>query len=91
MKIKCYIGKVELELEVYKVQVSLFGKTPSVLIYNEDKSQLYETCDRKELKTIRKFIGNKTLKCYVTGNQTEDGKIVFQKVIPRNISYEYNW
>ena len=91
MKIKCYIGKIEVELEVYKVQVSLFGKTPSVLIYNEDKSQLYETCDKKEVMKIRKFIGHTTIKCYIAGNQNEDGRIVFQKVIPRTISYSYNW
>lgn len=91
MKIKCYIGNVEVNLEVYKVQVSLFGKIPSVLIYNEDKSQLYETNDKKEVMRIRKFIGHTTIKCYIAGNQGEDGQIVFQKVIPRAISKDYTW
>ena len=91
MKIKCYIGKTELNLEVYKVQVSIFGKTPSILIYNQDQSQLYETNDKREVSNIRKFIGSKNLKCFVAGNQNEDGKIVFQKVIPRSISKDYCW
>jgi hypothetical protein len=90
MKIKAYLGKEELELEVYKVQVALFGG-PSVLIYNEDRTQRYEVHSIKEVKAIRKFIGNKTVKAYVAGNLNEDGQIVMQKLIPRSISKDYTW
>ena len=90
MKIKAYIGKDELELEVYKVQVAMFGR-PSILICNEDKSQRYEVHAEKEIKAIRKFIGKKTIKCYVCGNQNPEGQIVMMKVIPNDISKEYNW
>lgn len=90
MKIKCYLGKDELELEVYKVQVAIFGG-PSILIYNEDRSQRYEVHSTKEINTIRKFIGKKTVKCYVAGNQNPEGQIVMMKVIPHNISKEYDW
>ena len=91
MKIKTYLDNIEIELEVYKVQTSLFGKTPSVLIYNEDKTQMYETANPKEVKTIRKFIGLKSVKEYCCGYQNEDGQIVLQKLIPRSISKEYRW
>ena len=91
MKIKCYIKDIELNLEVYKVQVSIFGKQPSVLIYNEDKTQLYETDNKKEVRIIKTFIGQKTLKAYCCGYQNEDGQIVLQEMIPRSISKNYNW
>lgn len=90
MKIKAYLGKEELELEVYKVQVSIFGEQ-SILIYNEDKTQLYQVYASKEVKAIRKFIGKKTLKCYVSGVLSPEGQIQLMKVIPNDISKDYNW
>lgn len=90
MKIKAYLGKEELELEVYKVQVAIFGE-PSALIYNEDRTQLYQMHARKEVKAIRKFIGKKTLKCYVGGILNPEGQIQLMKVIPDDISKDYNW
>lgn len=90
MKINAYLDKDELELEVYKVQVALFGG-PSILIYNEDRTQMYETHNRNEVKEMQKLIGRQTTKCYVCGNQNSDGKIVLMKVIPNDIAKEYNW
>ena len=90
MKIIGHIGLQKVKLEVYKVQVSIFG-TPAVLIYNEDRSQSYEETNPNNIKAIRDFIGKNTLKCYIAGNMNSDGKIVFQKVIPNNISKDYNW
>lgn len=90
MKIKAYLNDIELELEIYKVQVSIFGE-PSVLIYNEDKTQLYQVYASKEIKAIRKFIGKKTLKCYVSGILNPEGQIQLMKVIPDDISKDYNW
>lgn len=90
MKIKAYLDKDELELEVYKVQIALFGG-PSCLIYNEDRTQQYETQDKKEIKAIQKLIGQKTVKAFVCGNQDPSGKIVLMKVIPRKTAQEYHW
>lgn len=90
MKIEAYLGKDKLELEVYKVQVALFGG-PSILIYNEDRSQTYQVHSEKEVKEIRKLIGKSTVKCYVCGNQNPEGQIVMMKVIPDKISRDYNW
>lgn len=90
MKIKAYLGKEELELEVYKVQVSIFGKQ-SILVYNEDKTQLYQVYADKEIKAIRKLIGKKTLKCYVCGILNPEGQIQLMKVIPNDISKDYTW
>lgn len=53
-------------LEVYKVQVALFGG-PSVLIYNEDRTQQWEETKPNNVKAIREFIGMNTYKCYCCG------------------------
>ena len=90
MKIKTYLKDIEIELEVYKVQVALFGG-PSVLIYNEDRTQIYETQKPEEVKTICNFIGKNKIKAYVCGSQNKKGQIVMQKVIPESISNKYNW
>ena len=44
-----------IPLEVYKVQVALFGG-PSVLIYNEDRTQQWEETKPNNVKAIREFI-----------------------------------
>lgn len=90
MKINAYLEGAELELEVYKVQIALFGG-PSALIYNEDRSQLWQVHSEKEVKEIRKLIGRNTVKCYVAGNLNPEGQIVLMKTIPKDVAKEYNW
>ena len=90
MKILCKLDGKDVLKEVYKVQVSIFG-TPSILIYNEDKTQLYQVHSKKEIQAIRKFIGQKNIKVYVAGDINEDGQIIMEKVIPNKISRGYNW
>lgn len=90
MKILCKLDGKDTFREVYKVQVALFGG-PGVMIYNEDRTQLYETHNAAEIKAIRKFIGNKTVKSYIAGYQNANGQIIMEKVIPNKISKEYEW
>ena len=63
------------ELEVYKVQVALFGG-PSVLIYNEDRTQEWEEHKKNNVEALIKFIGKGVVKCYCCGYQNEQGQIV---------------
>lgn len=90
MKIECKLDGKDTFREVYKVQVSLFGG-PSILIYNEDRTQLYQVHSTIEIKAIQKFIGKNKVKVYVAGYQNEDGQIVMEKVIPDKISRRYDW
>lgn len=90
MEILCKLDGKDVLKEVYKVQVALFGG-PSVLIYNEDRTQRYEVHNKKEIQAIQKFIGKTNVKVYVAGHLNEDGQIVMEKVIPRKISQSYNW
>lgn len=69
-------------MEVFKVQVSLFGQ-PAVLIYNEDRSYMYEETNQKAIKSIRNFIRKSTIKTYVAGNVDPEGKIQLMKVLPK--------
>lgn len=90
MKIKAYLDTDEIELEVFKVQVSLFGQ-PAVLIYNEDRTELYEETNPKDIKYIRNFIGRNTVKTYVAGNINPEGKIVLMKVLPKDVIKDIKW
>lgn len=90
MKILCKLDGKDVLKEVYKVQVALFGG-PSILIYNEDRTQRYEVHSKKEIQAIQKFIGKRNVKVYVAGDMNEDGQIVMEKVIPKKISQDYNW
>lgn len=90
MKIEAYLEGRKLKLEVYKVQVALFGG-PSILIYNEDKTQMYETSNRNEVNEMLKFIGKGNFKVYACGNRNSDGKITLMQVIPNDIAKDYNW
>lgn len=90
MKIKAYLDKDELELEVYKVQVALFGE-PAVLIYNEDRTEQYEETNPKQIKAIRSLIGKSTMKCFVAGHTNPEGKIVLMKVLPKDIAKDIKW
>lgn len=69
------VGKKVVPLEVYKVQVALFGG-PSVLIYNEDKTQVWEEHKKNNVETLINFIGKNIVKCYCAGYQNEQGQIV---------------
>ena len=90
MKINAYIDKNKLELEVYKVQVSLFGQ-PAILIYNEDRSYMYEETNQKVIESIKNLIGKNTIKTYVAGNVDPEGKIHLMKVLPKDISNTITW
>lgn len=90
MKLKCYIGKEALELEVYKVQVSIFGCN-AVLIYNEDRTQTWKETDKNNIKAIRNFIGKDIMKTYIVGRQDKKGRIVMMKPIPYDTWKEFNW
>lgn len=90
MKIKAYLDIDEIELEVFKVQVSLFGQ-PAVLICNEDRTALYEETNSKAIKSIRSLIGKNVAKAYVAGNIDPEGKIVLMKVLPNEITKEIHW
>ena len=90
MKIKAYIDINEIELEVFKVQTSLFGQ-PAVLIYNEDRTILYEETNLEAIKHIKKLIGQNTIKTYVAGSMNSDGKIVLTKVLPNDTIKSIKW
>ena len=90
MKIVCDLDGNSVTKEVYKVQIALFGG-PSALMYNEDKTQTYETNNRQEVKAIRDFIGKGNVKVYVMGHLNNNGQIVMEKVIPKKVSDRYNW
>ena len=91
MKIKGYFVKGEdIDLEVFKVQVSLFGQ-PAVLIYNEDRSYMYEETKPVNVKSIRNFIGKSTIKTYVAGNIDPEGKIHLMKVLPNKMIKDIHW
>ena len=66
-------GKM-VPLEIYKVQVALFGG-PSVLIYNEDRSQMHEEYNPNNVKVLQEFIGKNVVKCYCCGYLDDNGKI----------------
>lgn len=73
------------KLEVYKVQVALFGG-PSVLIYNEDRTQEWEEHKPNNVEALRKFIGKDTAKCYCCGYQNDKGQIVLVDIV-KNKTY----
>ena len=75
MKYPAYHVDHEGQLEVYKIQVALFGG-PGVLIYNEDRTQMLNEMNPKNVKVLRKFIGENVIKCYCCGYQNKKGQIV---------------
>lgn len=68
-----------IPLEVYKIQTSIFGST--VLIYNEDKSNIWEEHEPNNVKVIKDFIGRNIEKCYATGYLNKKGQIVLVDLI----------
>lgn len=90
MKLLCKTNNKEVLREVYKVQVAIFGG-PAVLIYNEDRTETYETTNPKEVANIRKFIGPNTVKTYIVGYLDKNGKIVMEKVVPKNMCEGCYW
>lgn len=79
MKVKAKLDGVPLELEVYKVQIALFGG-PGALIYNEDKTELYETHDAAEVREIGKMIKGKD-KAFVAGYYNDKQQICLEKLL----------
>lgn len=79
-----------MKKQIYKIQVALFGG-PSILIYNEDRTERYEVHAIEEINAIQKFIGKGKVKVYVAGYLNENGQIVMEKVIPNKISRTYRW
>lgn len=67
------------KLQVYKVQTAIFG-TPSVLIYNEDRTELWEDSKPNRVKAIKDLIGNKE-KAYVVGYSDDNGIIHILEVL----------
>ena len=63
------------KLEVYKLQTALFGG-PSVLIYNEDRTQEWEEHKKNNVKALQEFMGPGVVKCYACGFQNEKGQIM---------------
>lgn len=78
MQIQGIVNGKPTTLEIYKLQTSLFRtvKQQSVLIYNEDKTQMWEETGTRNVKALQKFMGKNVIKCYACGYQNEDGKIV---------------
>ena len=78
MKVPYYHKDHEGPLEVYKMQTSLFSSLHkgSVLIYNEDRTQLWEEFGERNVKALQKFMGKNVVKCYACGYQDENGKII---------------
>lgn len=65
--------------EIYKIQIALFGG-PAALIYNEDRTQMYETTDKDEVADLSNFIGSK--KAFVAGKYNDKTeKIDFVKLL----------
>lgn len=69
-----------IPLEVYKMQTAIFG-TPSVLIYNEDRTQIWEETKPNNVKALQEFMGN-TVKCYACGFQNKKGQIQLVDLVP---------
>lgn len=68
-----YNGKF-VPLEIYKLQTALFGG-PSVLIYNEDRTQEWEETKSNNVKALQEFMGKNVVKCYACGFCNEKGQI----------------
>lgn len=79
MKVKAYLDTEELELEVYKVQIAIFGG-PGCLIYNEDRTEQYETHNPKEVNEISKLIKGKS-KAFVAGYYNDKQQICLEKLL----------
>lgn len=75
MKYPAYHVDYDGELEVYKIQTALFGG-PSVLIYNEDRTQMWEETKSNNVKALQEFMGKNVVKCYAIGFQNKKGQIV---------------
>lgn len=71
------------KLEVYKLQTSLFSTAGStVLIYNEDRTQMWEETKPNNVKALQEFMGKHIAKCYACGYQNEKGQIVLVDKVP---------
>lgn len=81
MKIDAYdIRDKKIKLEVYKVQITLFGG-PGCLIYNEDRTEIWETHNENEVNQIKNFI--KSEKAFVAGQYNKKtGKIIIMHLLP---------
>lgn len=88
MQIEGIVNGKPTTLEIYKLQTSLFrtNKYQSVLIYNEDRTQEYETSKTKEVQALQKFMGKNVIKCYACGYQNENGQIV---LIEKELDKQY--
>lgn len=77
MKYPAYHVDHKGELEVYKMQTSLFSSDGigSVLIYNEDRTQLWEEFKPNNVKVLKEFMGKNVVKCYAIGFQNKQGQI----------------
>ena len=62
------LGNQIMPLEIYKLQTALFGG-PSVLIYNEDRTQEWEEHKDNNVKALQEFMGKDVIKCYACGFQ----------------------
>lgn len=79
MKIKAKLAGAPVELEVYKVQIALFGG-PAVLIYNEDRSEQWEETSPEGVKAISEFIKHQP-KSFVAGYCNDKGQICLEKLL----------
>ncbi len=79
MKVKVKSDGIPLELEVYKVQIALFGG-PSALIYNEDRTEIWQEDEPEKVKVISKFVRNKP-KAFVAGYLNDKGQICLEKLL----------
>lgn len=77
MKYPAYHVDHKGKLEVYKMQTSVFSSDGigSVLIYNEDRTQLWEEFEPNNVKTLKDFMGKDVVKCYAIGFQNKKGQI----------------
>lgn len=76
MKYPAYHIDYDGELEVYKLQTSLFSTAGStVLIYNEDRTQMWEETKLNNVKALQEFMGKGVVKCYAIGFQNNKGQI----------------
>lgn len=71
MKYPAYHKDHKGQLEVYKVQIALFGG-PAALIYNEGRTQMHEETSPNNVAALRSFIGDHVEKCYCCGYYDEE-------------------
>lgn len=79
MKVKAWLAGAPVELEVYKVQLALFGQS-TVLIYNEDGTEEWLEINPEEVKAISEFVKHQP-KSFVAGYYNEKGQICLEKLL----------